>query len=135
MTENDINSPKGELVIRTIAMPKDTNANGDIFGGWLVSQMDIGAAILARQICQGRVATVAIDKMSFIRPVNVGDVICCYAELIKIGTTSMKILVEVWRIPQDSVVRQQVTQGFFTFVAIDKEGKPRPVYTQDTSKC
>jgi acyl-CoA thioesterase YciA len=121
-------SPKGELVIRTIAMPKDTNANGDIFGGWLVSQMDLGGAILARQICQGRVATVAIDKMSFIRPVNVGDIVCCYAELIKVGRTSMQILVEVWSYPQDILVRQKVTEGIFTFVAIDEQGKPRPVY-------
>jgi len=121
-------SPHGELVIRTIAMPKDTNANGDIFGGWLVSQMDIGTAILARQICKGRVTTVAIEKMSFIRPVLVGDVICCYAELIKVGNTSMNIRAEVWSMPQGSVIRHKVTEGIFTFVALDGSGNPRPVY-------
>lgn len=121
-------TPHGELTIRTIAMPKDTNANGDIFGGWLVSQMDIGAAILAKQICQGRMTTVAIEKMTFIKPVNVGDVVCCYAELQKVGNTSMHIHMEVWTIPQNSTARQKVAEGIFVFVAIDNKGKPRPVY-------
>ena len=126
MTNNT--TPHGELVIRTIAMPKDTNANGDIFGGWLVSQMDIGAAILARQISQSRVTTAAIDQMHFIRPVYVGDVICCYGELIKVGTTSMRIRVEVWSMPHGSVTRHKVAEGIFTFVAIDKNGVPQAVY-------
>lgn len=127
-TENA--TPHGELTIRTIAMPKDTNANGDIFGGWLVSQMDIGAAILAKQICQGRMTTVAIEKMTFIKPVNVGDVVCCYAELQKVGNTSMHIRMDVWTIPQDSNTRQQVAEGIFVFVAINEEGNPRPVYAK-----
>jgi acyl-CoA thioesterase YciA len=117
----------GELVIRTLAMPKDTNANGDIFGGWLVSQMDIGGAILAKKIAKARVATVAINDLVFIRPVNVGDVICCYAELLKIGRTSMTIKIEAWSIADDSYERQQVTQGVFVFVALDEDRKPKPV--------
>ena len=122
-------SPHGELTIRTIAMPKDTNANGDIFGGWLVSQMDIGAAILARQICQGRVTTVAIEKMTFIKPVYTGDVVCCYAELQKVGKTSMHINMQVWTIPHDATTRQKVAEGIFVFVAIDENGRPKPVYS------
>lgn len=125
---SETKAPRGELAIRTIAMPRDTNANGDIFGGWLVSQMDLGAAIIARQTCQARIATVAIDKLSFLRPVNVGDIVCCYAELVKTGRTSMTIRVEVWSVPTYSAERQQVSEGIFTFVAIDSMGKPQPVH-------
>lgn len=118
---------RGELVIRTLAMPKDTNANGDIFGGWLVSQMDLGGAILAKQISRQRVVTVAIEKITFLRPVNVGDVVCCYAELLKIGRTSMTIQIDAWAIPNEGTERVQVTSGIFTFVAIDASGRPIPV--------
>lgn len=120
--------PAGEQVIRTLAMPKDTNANGDIFGGWLVSQMDIGAAIFAKQISKSRVATVAINNLVFMHPVYVGDIICCYAELAKIGTTSMTIHVEVWAISENSTERHQVTTATFVFVALDENRKPQPVY-------
>lgn len=120
-------TPRGELVIRTLAMPKDTNANGDIFGGWLVSQMDLGGAILAKQTANSRITTVAIDKMCFLHPVNVGDIVCCYADLIKIGRTSMTIHIEVWTIPQCSEARLQVAEGIFTYVAIDELGQPKPV--------
>jgi acyl-CoA thioesterase YciA len=119
--------PLGEVVIRTIAMPGDANANGDIFGGWLISQMDLGGAILARGTTHGRVTTVAVDGMSFLRPVNVGDVVTCYAKLISIGRTSMKIAVEVWVQRYADSTLQRVTEGTFTYVAIDERGKPQPV--------
>ncbi len=90
------NQPQGELVIQTIAMPKDTNRDGDIFGGWLVSQMDLGSAILATKVAKARVVTVAIEGMSFLQPVRVGDTVACYAQVEKIGRTSMKIPVDVW---------------------------------------
>ena len=120
--------PHGELVIRTIAMPADTNANGDIFGGWLLSQMDLGGAIYARNLSRSRVSTVAIDAMTFITPVYVGDIVSCHATLIKVGRTSMRIAVEAWaqRTKGGELVR--VTEGTFTYVAIDDHGKPWPVH-------
>lgn len=119
--------PRGEVVIRTIAMPADANANGDIFGGWLISQMDLGGAVLARGTAHCRVTTVAVDGMVFLRPVNVGDVVTCYAQLLKIGRTSMKIAVEAWvQRYADSTLRH-VTKGTFTYVAIDDAGKPQLV--------
>ena len=119
--------PHGDVVIRTIAMPADANANGDIFGGWLVSQMDLGGAVLARATAQSRVTTVAIDTMSFLRPVNVGDIVTCYARLLSIGRTSMKIDVEVWVQRFSGSAQLRVTEGKFTYVAIDDTGKPHPV--------
>ncbi len=121
-------APHGELVIRTIAMPAYTNSNGDIFGGWLVSQMDLGGAIYARNICRSRVTTVAIDAMVFLNPVHVGDIVNCHASLVKVGRTSMKIDVEAWvqRASDGSLVR--VTEGIFTYVAIDEKGRPQPVH-------
>ena len=120
-------APKGELVIRTIAMPADTNANGDIFGGWLMSQMDLGAAIVAKNLSRSRVTTVAVDGMVFLNPVFVGDIVNCHATLMKIGRTSMKIDVEAWvqRGQDGTLVR--VTEGVFTYVAIDDQGRPQPV--------
>jgi len=119
--------PKGELVIRTIAMPKDTNPNGDIFGGWLMSQMDLGSGILAAKTAKGRVVTVAMEGMSFLQPVRVGDTVACYAWVERIGRTSMTIPVEVWveRFMDGRQVR--VTRGVFTYVAVDEIGKPTPV--------
>jgi acyl-CoA thioesterase YciA len=119
--------PKGELVIQTIAMPKDTNRDGDIFGGWLVAQMDLGSAILAAKIAKSRVVTVAIEAMSFLNPVRVGDTVACYAWLEKIGRTSMTIPVEVWVERYKTGERLRVTRGVFTYVAVDPEGKPIPV--------
>ena len=118
---------QGELVIRTIAMPKDANANGDIFGGWLVSQMDLGASILAKKYAGGRAATVAIDAMVFHHPVHVGDTVCCYAEMLKVGRTSMRIKMEAFAVGMEEDQRVKVTEGIFTFVAIDENGRPRPV--------
>jgi acyl-CoA thioesterase YciA len=119
--------PKGELVIRTIAMPKDTNPSGDIFGGWIMSQMDLGSGILAAKTARSRVVTVAIEGMSFLRPVQVGDRVACYARVEKIGRTSMVIPVEVWVQRYMSGEEVRVTHGVFTYVAIGGDGKPIPV--------
>ncbi|MDS1619864.1 acyl-CoA thioester hydrolase YciA [Escherichia coli] len=129
MTETS-NVPWGELVLRTLAMPADTNANGDIFGGWLMSQMDLGGAILAQEIAGGRVVTVHVNSINFLRPVSVGDVVCCYARCVKQGRTSISINTEVWIKEVDSASvsqRYKVTEALFVYVAIDANGKPRPV--------
>lgn len=122
-----LEKPQGELVIQTIAMPADTNPNGDIFGGWLMSQMDLGSGILAAKTAQARVVTVAMEGMSFLEPVRVGDTVACYARVEKIGRTSMTIPVEVWvrRFMGGHVVR--VTRAVFIYVAVDDAGKPMPV--------
>lgn len=122
-----IQTPYGELTIQTLAMPANTNANGDIFGGWVVSQMDLAAGVLAKKISMGRVATVAIHSMSFLKPVHVGDVVSCYVSLVKQGTTSMTLEVEVWALPATQSEPYQVTEGVFVFVAIDENGRPRQV--------
>jgi acyl-CoA thioesterase YciA len=122
--------PRGELVIQTIAMPKDTNRDGDIFGGWLVAQMDLGSAILAARIAKARVVTVAIEAMEFLHPVRVGDTVACYARLEKIGRTSMTIPVEVWVQRYMSGEEVRVTQAVFIYVAVDAKGKPIPVNTE-----
>ena len=108
-------------------MPADTNARGDIFGGWLLAQMDIAGGIAAQARSGGRVATVAIDSMSFHRPVFVGDVLCAYADLLRIGATSLTYRIEAWVIRHDSRTRVKVTEGTFTYVAIGENRRPRPV--------
>jgi acyl-CoA thioesterase YciA len=108
-------------------MPNNTNANGDIFGGWIVSQMDLGAGIIAKQRAKCRVTTVAINSMTFIVPVHVGDIISCYATITKVGRTSMTIDVETWRQPVDHSELIKVTEGVFIFVAINDQGRPQPV--------
>ena len=125
--------PKGSLILRTLAMPSDTNANGDIFGGWIMSQMDMGGAILAKELAKGRVVTVSVDSMSFLRPVSVGDVVCCYGQCVKVGRTSMQVKVEVWikKVADGGRERYCVTEALFTFVAIDKNGRPRPIPRED----
>ena len=116
--------PKGELAIRNLAMPADTNQHGDIFGGWLMSQMDIAGGVTARARAHGRVATVAVTGFTFHRAVLVGDVVCCYADIQKVGTTSITIGVEAWVLrPQESKDHFKVTEGVFTFVALDETGK------------
>ena len=120
-------TPKGELTIQTLAMPASTNANGDIFGGWVVSQMDLAAGVLAKKLAVGRVATVAIHSMTFLKPVHIGDLISCYVTLVKQGNTSMTMSVEVWALPATQSERYQVTEGVFVFVAIDNDGRPRQV--------
>lgn len=118
--------PLGELALQTIAMPRDANYLGDIFGGWLLSQMDLAGAVLARRVAKGRIATVAVDSMMFLRPVPVGAVVSCYVRLLGIGRSSMQILVEVW-IGDFTASQQKVTEGKFTFVAIDEQGRTRAV--------
>jgi acyl-CoA thioesterase YciA len=117
--------PAGIPMIRTIAMPADSNANGDIFGGWLMSQMDLAAGNLAGRVAQGRAATVSVDAMSFITPVKIGDEVSVYCSLVSTGRTSMKINVEAWRRARTTETEIRVTKAVFTFVAIDAEGRPR----------
>lgn len=124
---DDTPSPQGELALQTIAMPADANADGDIFGGWLVSQMDLAGAVTANRLAHGRVATVAIDSMVFLRPVAVGSVISCYTEVATIGRSSMTILVEVWAQHHSDREPRKVTEGQFTFVAIDEHRRTRVV--------
>jgi acyl-CoA thioesterase YciA len=122
--------PAGEVMIQTLAMPRDTNPNGDVFGGWLVSQMDLAAGVMAKRVSQGRAVTVAIHSMTFLKPVAVGDIVTCYVTLNKTGRTSMTLGVEVW--VEDVVQNKQyrVTKGTFVFVAVDKQGKPRSVMAE-----
>jgi acyl-CoA thioesterase YciA len=121
--------PAGEPAIRTIAMPADANASGDIFGGWLLSQMDLAGASVATRRSRGRVATVAITGMTFHRPVFVGDEVSCYATITRVGNTSITVKIESWvrrgRIADDDQIA--VTEGIFTYVHIDGTGKPQPV--------
>lgn len=119
--------PRGELVIQTIAMPRDTNRNGDIFGGWLVSQMDLGGAILASKVSKARVVTVAMEAMSFLHPVRVGDTVACYARVERVGNSSMRIPIEAWATRFMSSEELKVTEGVFVYVAVDMDGKPIPV--------
>ncbi|ACA14615.1 thioesterase superfamily protein [Methylobacterium sp. 4-46] len=127
-TEDTTNGlARGELTVRTIAMPADTNANGDIFGGWVMSQMDQAGGIAGVERAQGRVVTVAVEAMSFIRPVRVGDVLCVYTRVAHVGRTSMRIQIEAWARRFRTQLREKVTEATFTFVAIDDEGRPRPV--------
>ena len=126
--------PRGEVVIRTIAMPADANANGDIFGGWLFSHMDLGGAVLARGTARSRVVTVAVEAMSFVTPVNVGDIVTCYARLDRIGRTSLKIAIEAWVKRGTADTEHRVTCGHFTYVAINTRGQPQPVRRPTAAK-
>ena len=122
---------KGRLTTRTVAMPGDTNPAGDIFGGWVVSQMDSAAGICAGQRAQSRVVTVALDSMSFIRPVKVGDILGVYTYVKSVGRTSMNIHVEAWVRRGRIGIREKVTEGIFKFVSIDDEGKPKPIPAEE----
>jgi len=120
--------PVGELALQTLAMPRDTNANGDIFGGWLVSQMDLAAGIATKQVTHGRSATVAIKNVSFLYPVSVGSIVSCFADIAEIGRSSMHINIEVWI--SNSITGQgqrKVAEGQFIFVAIDDNGRTRRI--------
>lgn len=126
--KNCLTKPIGELVIRTIAMPEDTNPLGDIFGGWLLSQMDLGGLIAATEISKGRITTVAIDAMRFWHPVHVGDIICVHAELKRIGRTSITFLINAWAVEQFTKIdKHLVTEAEFTYVSIDINGKSLPI--------
>jgi len=119
--------PAGEPATRITAMPADANPAGDIFGGWLMAQMDMAAGITAARHCQGRAATIAVEGMKFERPVHVGDEVSVYATLASVGRTSMVIDVEAWRRPRTGYERERVTEARFIFVAIDDDRRPRPV--------
>ncbi|QCI20412.1 acyl-CoA thioester hydrolase YciA [Buchnera aphidicola (Brachycaudus cardui)] len=120
--------PKGTIVLKTLAMPDNTNANGDIFGGWIMSQMDMGGAILAKEIACGKVVTVRVEGINFLKSVSVGDIVTCYANCIKVGKSSIKINVEIWIKKIHSKPLGQyycAAAAEFIYVAIDKIGKPR----------
>ena len=119
--------PRGELTLQTIAMPADTNASGDIFGGWLMAQMDLGASVAARGRARSRVVTVAVDGMVFHRPVRVGDLVSIHAEVVGEGTTSVTVGVEAWVLRQLDDLHHKVTEARFVFVAIDEAGRKRPL--------
>jgi acyl-CoA thioesterase YciA len=123
----DAAAPKGELSIRTLAMPSDTNQNGDIFGGWLLGQMDIAGNIFAYKVAKGRSVTIAVDGMVFHKPVYVGDVVSVYSNLIKIGHTSISVHVEAWVMRRNEDSLLHVTDGNFTYVAIDDNNRPRQI--------
>lgn len=120
-------APRGQLTLRTIAMPADTNANGDIFGGWVMARMDQAGGIAGVERTKGRVVTVKVDSMTFIRPMKVGDVLCVYTEIGRVGRTSFDIHVEAWAQRFMTQQMELVTDADFTFVAIDDDGKPRLV--------
>jgi acyl-CoA thioesterase YciA len=119
--------PRGELASRTLAMPADTNPRGEVFGGWIMSLMDVAGKMSATRFAHGRVATVAVSNIVFHRPVKVGDTVCCYTDLRKLGRTSITFDVEVWVLRQGHGDRVRVTDASFTFVALDDEGKPQPL--------
>ena len=122
---NDL--PDSEPAIRVVAMPADANAYGDIFGGWLVSLMDTAGGLAAARRAKGRAVTVAIDGMQFLEPVKVGDEVSVYAEIERVGRTSMGIHIEAWRRARHGDDRHKVTEAKFTFVAVDDHGRPRAV--------
>ena len=125
---SECDEPIGELTLRTLAMPADTNPSGDLFGGWLLAQMDIAGGILAKQRAAGRVATLAVDGRMFHKPVFVGEVVCCYAHVERVGTTSMSIRIQAWAIRAErQSERAKVTEGVFTYVAIGVDRRPRPI--------
>jgi acyl-CoA thioesterase YciA len=130
MNKNDLSeneTPRGELTLRISAMPADTNANGDIFGGWVMARMDQAGGIRGVERARGRVVTIKVDAMTFIRPMKVGDVLCVYTDVERVGRTSMTIKIEAWAQRFQTMVREKVTEATFIFVAIDDNGRPRVV--------
>lgn len=120
--------PTGTLTIRTLAMPADTNPAGDIFGGWVMSQMDIAGAIAAIEVTKGRVVTVAVEAMTFIAPVKVGDILCVYTSIVRVGTTSVTVAIEAWVRRRNRLDdRVKVTDGHFVYVSLGEDGKKRPI--------
>ncbi|CCE10963.1 Acyl-CoA thioester hydrolase [Bradyrhizobium sp. STM 3843] len=119
--------PRGDLCIRTLAMPADTNANGDIFGGWLLSQMDVGGGVFASKVAKSRTVTVAIEAMNFRKAVYVGDLVSVYANLVRVGRTSMTVHLEAWVLRRREEQPILVTDGNFTYVSIDDDGRPQAI--------
>ncbi|TCD15298.1 acyl-CoA thioesterase [Oricola cellulosilytica] len=120
-------APKGELTLRTLAMPGDTNAAGDIFGGWVMAQMDLASGIRGAEVARGRIVTAAVNEMSFAMPVKVGDTLCVYTDIERIGRTSMVMRIEAWAQRYLSHVMDKVTDARFVMVALDGDGKPTPI--------
>ena len=119
--------PTGELTLRTLAMPADANAAGDIFGGWVMAQMDLACGIRAAERAQGRVVTAAVKEMSFAKPMKIGDTLCIYTHVTRVGRTSMVLKVEAWAQRYLTNLMERVTDADFVMVALDQEGKPKPV--------
>lgn len=119
--------PRGELSLRTVAMPADANPAGDIFGGWIMSLMDLAAGVAASTRARGRVVTAAVSNLSFIQPVKVGDVVCVYTEIVRTGRTSVTLAVETWVLRSGQGERVRVTAAEFVHVAVDETGRPRPL--------
>lgn len=126
MNRTDV-KPVGELTLRTLAMPADANAAGDIFGGWVMAQMDLACGIRAAERAKGRVVTAAVKEMSFAKPMKVGDTLCVYIDITKVGTTSLTLRVEAWAQRYLSDLMERVTHADFVMVAVDADGKPTPV--------
>jgi acyl-CoA thioesterase YciA len=123
--QNSLHQPRGELSLRTVAMPADTNPAGDIFGGWIMSLMDLAAGISAGTKAKGRVATAAVSNLNFLQPVKVGDVVCVYTEISKTGRTSVTVSVEAYVLRRNQGERVRVTAAEFVLVAVDDHGAPR----------
>ena len=123
--------PQGTLSIRTLTMPADTNPAGDIFGGWVMSQMDIAGSLHAVDYAAGRVVTVAVDSMTFVKPVKVGDVVCCYTDIVRVGRTSITVNVEAWALRGALKHREKVTEARFVYVAMGADGKPKEIEKKD----
>jgi|SRR5215831_14821918 len=130
---NEESEPDGDLCIRTVAMPADTNANGDIFGGWLLSQMDVGGGVFASKVAKSRTVTVAIEAMNFRKPVYVGDLVSVHATLVRVGRTSITVHLEAWVLRRKETRSFLVTDGNFTYVSIDDQGCPQVVQCTDQS--
>jgi acyl-CoA thioesterase YciA len=128
---NQESEPDGDLCIRTVAMPADTNANGDIFGGWLLSQMDVGGGVFASKVAKSRTVTVAIEAMNFRKPVYVGDLVSVHATLVRVGRTSITVHLEAWVLRRKESRSILVTDGNFTYVSIDDQGCPQVVQCTD----
>ncbi|WOS61216.1 acyl-CoA thioesterase [Sinorhizobium fredii] len=124
---NAVIKPNGELTLRTLAMPGDANAAGDIFGGWVMAQMDLSCGIRAAERARGRVVTAAVKEMAFALPVKIGDTLCIYTDIVTVGRTSMTLKVEAWAQRYLSHVMEKVTDAIFVMVALDSSGKPTPV--------
>jgi acyl-CoA thioesterase YciA len=123
----DGTKPRGELTLRTLAMPSDANAAGDIFGGWVMAQMDLACGIRAAERAKGRVVTAAVKEMSFAKPMKIGDTLCIYSHIDHVGRTSMVLKVEAWAQRYLSDLMEKVTHADFVMVALDQNGKPMPV--------
>src|SRR6478672_251129 len=132
MNEQADAGPGGDLCIRTLAMPADTNANGDIFGGWLLSQMDVGGGIFASKVAKSRTVTVAIEAMNFRKAVYVGDLVSVHANLVRIGRTSITVHLEAWVLRRKEVQSILVTDGNFTYVSIDDQGQAQAIRQDGT---